>query len=126
MKSARTASSPRRHRTGIGIAALGAAAVVMSLAHGPSGSEQSRPLVAHAATIPARTADTLQRTWIEMRNVDLRVAEDAAVGIRVLRGEVIPTGSNQSAFLDSTGSFTIRITSGTVAIKSADLGVILN
>ena len=126
MKPARTAFSPRRHRTAIGVAALSAAAFAASLAHEPSASEQSGPLVAHAATVPAHAADTAQRTWIEMRNVNLRVAEDAAVGIRVLRGEVIPTGSNQSAFLDSTASFTIRITSGTVAIKSADLGVILN
>ena len=126
MKSVSATPAPRRHRTGISIVALGAAAVVASLAHGPLGLEQRQPLVAHAATIPARAADTAQRTWIEMRNVDLRVAENAAVRIRVLRGEVIPTGGNQSAFLDSTGSFTIRITSGTVAITSADLGVILN
>ena len=61
-----------------------------------------------------------------MKNVNLRVANDAVVGIRELRGEVIPTTRGASAFLDSTGSFSIRITSGTVAITSADLGVILN
>ena len=78
---------------------------------------------------PARrgpTADTLPRTWIEMKNVDLRVATDAVVGIRHLRGEVIPSRRGASAFLDSTESFSIRITSGTVALASADLGVILN
>jgi len=70
--------------------------------------------------------DTVQRTWIEMRNVNLRVANDAVVGIRQLRGEVIPSRRGASAFLDSTNSFSIRITSGSVAIASADLGVILN
>lgn len=70
--------------------------------------------------------DTLQRTWIEMKNVDLRVAKDAVVGIRQLRGEVLPTRRGSSALLDSTSSFSIRITSGTVALESADLGVILN
>lgn len=70
--------------------------------------------------------DTLARTWIEMKNVNLRVAKDAVVGIRQLRGEVIPTRRGGSALLDSTTSFSIRITSGTVALQSADLGVILN
>ena len=66
------------------------------------------------------------RTWLEMKNVNLRVADNAVVGIRQLRGEVIPTRAGTSALLDSTSSFSIRITSGSVAISSADLGVILN
>ncbi|HUQ79515.1 MAG TPA: hypothetical protein VM076_00180 [Gemmatimonadaceae bacterium] len=70
--------------------------------------------------------DTLPRTWIDMKNVDLRVATDAVVGVRRLRGEVIPSRRGESALLDDTKSFSIRITSGTVAIASADLGVILN
>ena len=61
-----------------------------------------------------------------MRNVNLRVANNAVVGIRQLRGEVIPTARGSSATLDSAGSFSIRITSGTVALSSADLGAILN
>ena len=73
-----------------------------------------------------RATDTLQRTWIEMKNVNLRVANDAVVGVRGLRGEVIPAKRGGSALLDSTNSFSIRITSGTVALESADLGVILN
>jgi len=70
--------------------------------------------------------DTLPRTWLEMKNVNLRVANDAAVGVRSLRGEVVPTRRGTSALLDSTTSFSIRITSGSVAIESADLSVILN
>jgi hypothetical protein len=81
---------------------------------------------AAAAPMPRAVTDTLPRTWIEMKNVNLRVANDAVVGIRRLRGEVIPTTRGESAFLDSTRSFSIRITSGTVALTSADLGVILN
>jgi hypothetical protein len=81
-----------------------------------------------ASSMAARRAsiDTLPRTWIEMKNVDLRVAENAVVGIRRLRGEVIPAQRGGDAILDSTSSFSIRITSGTVAIRSADLSVILN
>jgi hypothetical protein len=74
----------------------------------------------------ASVTDTMPRTWIDMKNVNLRVANDAVVGVRRLRGEVIPTRRGESALLDDTKSFSIRITSGTVALASADLGVILN
>ena len=70
--------------------------------------------------------DSAPRTWLEMKNVHLRVADNAVVGVRQLRGEVIPTDRGGSALLDSTRSFSIRITSGTVSLASADLGVILN
>ena len=70
--------------------------------------------------------DSTARTWLEMKNVNLRIAKDAVVGIRLLRGQVMPTRPGGSAVLDSTSSFSIRITSGTVAIQSADLSVILN
>ena len=69
---------------------------------------------------------TNARTWIEMKNVNLRVAPTAVVGVRNLRGEVIPTQQGSSAILDTTTSFSIRITSGTVALASEDLSVILN
>jgi hypothetical protein len=80
----------------------------------------------HGGTTSIAAADTLPRTWLEMKNVNLRVATNAVVGVRHLRGEVIPTTRGSSAILDSTGSFSIRITSGTVSLSSADLGVILN
>ena len=124
-RSAGSAPGPRRRRTGIAVGVLSVVGVA-SLADGPRRTEHGQPPVAHAAIVPAHVTDTSQRTWIEMQNVNLRVAENAVVGIRRLRGEVIPTGGNHSAFLDSTASFTIRITSGTVAIRSSDLGAILN
>ena len=125
-QSAGSAPGPRRRRTGIAVGVLSVVGVAASLADGPRRTEHGQPPVAHAAIVPAHVTDTSQRTWIEMQNVNLRVAENAVVGIRRLRGEVIPTGGNHSAFLDSTASFTIRITSGTVAIRSSDLGAILN
>src|SRR5438477_4948415 len=78
------------------------------------------------STPGASTDSTSERTWIEMRNVDLRVLERAVVGVRRLHGEVISTHSGVAPILDSTSSFTIRITSGTVAIKSADLATLMN
>ena len=85
------------------------------------GAPQPRRLAAYDSS-----PDTLPRTWLEMKNVHLRVANDAVVGIRSLRGEVMPTRPGSSALLDSTTSFSIRITSGAVALESADLSVILN
>jgi hypothetical protein len=109
---------------------VGGAGVIVAIAvvAGRDGTEPMVTREAAAAIVPATTepTDTLPRTWIEMKNVNLRVASDAVVGIRQLRGEVIPARRGESAFLDSTSSFSIRITSGTVALTSADLGIILN
>jgi hypothetical protein len=128
------ASRARRARRSAGIALataiVVAAATMMSRRadgdQGPPDAVATEQAVRDTTTRSAAGGDTLPRTWIEMRNVDLRVADDAVVGVRSLRGEVIPSERGASAFLDSTRSFSIRITSGTVALASADLGVILN
>ena len=94
---------------------------------GESDQERVAPVSSAPRTPAAHTAiDSTQRTWLEMKNVNLRVSKDAVVGVRLLRGQVIPTRPGGSALLDSTNSFSIRITSGTVALQSADLSVILN
>lgn len=114
----------------LGISALVIAAAAATRSQRGSDREGVARLSAAPASPAAPAAhaavDSAPRTWIEMKNVHLRVAKDAVVGIRQLRGEVIPTRSGSSALLDSTSSFSIRITSGTVAIESADLAVILN
>ena len=118
----------RKHRViiGLGLTALVAAGAAV---HRPDETDHERVSPVSRPAIVARpgvTADSTQRTWLEMKNVNLRVAKDAVVGIRLLRGQVMPTRPGGSAVLDSTGSFSIRITSGTVALQSADLSVILN
>ncbi|HEX5074982.1 MAG TPA: hypothetical protein VFW03_17325 [Gemmatimonadaceae bacterium] len=118
----------RIHRAtiGLGLTALFAAGAAV---HRQDEADRERLAPASTPTIAGRpgvTADTTQRTWLEMKNVNLRVAKDAVVGVRTLRGQVMPTQPGGSALLDSTSSFSIRITSGTVALESADLGVILN
>jgi hypothetical protein len=109
---------------------IGGVAVIVAIGAlvGWDASESVTAREALAATVPVahEPVDTAPRTWIEMKNVNLRVASNAVVGIRQLRGQVIPARPGESAFLDSTRSFSIRITSGTVALASADLGVILN
>jgi len=111
---------------GLGLSALVAAGAAMRR-QGDTDRERVTPVSSGAVAARAGVAaDTTPRTWLEMKNVNLRVAKDAVVGVRLLRGQVMPTQPGGSALLDSTSSFSIRITSGTVAIQSADLGVILN
>src|SRR5690349_2944941 len=117
-----------------GAVAIAIVVLFAAVAPAPRSSAANRDSTATESPGPSRPGsrvmrgapDTLARTWIEMQNVNLRVAKDAVVGVRRLRGEVIPTQRGSSALLDSTSSFSIRITSGTVALQSADLGVILN
>lgn len=104
------------------IAGIAAAFAAVSQEAGPP----SRGTPSTSAGDVVAATDTAPRTWLEMKNVNLRVSNDAVVGVRRLRGEVVPTRPGSSALLDSTTSFSIRITSGTVAIESKDLGVILN
>ena len=110
---------------------LGLIAIVAAGAAVRMQGETDHERVAPRPSAPGRPAayagvDSTARTWLEMKNVNLRVAKDAVVGIQRLRGEVVPARPGASALLDSTSSFSIRITSGTVALQSADLGVILN
>lgn len=117
----------RRGAAQLALTLLVIAAAALATTGAPSAGHPFR--VAAAAPLPPRAVtppDSAPRTWIEMKNVNLRVANDAVVGVRRLRGEVIPSQPGASALLDSTRSFSIRITSGTVALESADLGVILN
>jgi hypothetical protein len=111
----------------LGLIALVAAGAAAVRTQGKTEQERVAP-ASSAPEAPAVHAavDSTPRTWLEMKNVNLRVAKDAVVGIRLLRGQVMPTQAGGSALLDSTSSFSIRITSGTVALQSADLSVILN
>ena len=69
--------------------------------------EPDHERVAPVSSTPAAPAayapvDSTARTWLEMKNVNLRIAKDAVVGIRLLRGQVMPTRPGGSALLDST------------------------
>ena len=128
LRSANSLLTAGHRRRGAGII-VGVAAVVIVAAVRPDDARSGAPSIAPPAARLGRQetpVDSAPRTWLEMKNVHLRVADNAVVGVRQLRGEVIPTERGGSALLDSTGSFSIRITSGTVALASADLGVILN
>ena len=128
--SANSSPSAGHHRRGAWITVGVAAAAVIVAAVRPGDARSGAPEIGRPATVrPGRQetpVDSAPRTWLEMKNVHLRVADNAVVGVRQLRGEVIPTARGGSAVLDSTRSFSIRITSGTVTLASTDLGVILN
>lgn len=64
--------------------------------------------------------------WIEMRNVNLHVDERDAIAVRTLRGEVVSSTPGAPAVLDDTKSFTVRVTSGTVALSGEALSALLN
>jgi len=119
----------RRRKRAVTLVFVVAAAIATAIAISHDGRSAEAAIVSQT---PARVergdvvTDSVARTWLEMKNVNLRVASNAVVGIKQLRGEVIPTRRGGSALLDSTRSFSIRITSGTVSLASADLSVILN
>lgn len=65
-------------------------------------------------------------TWIEMRNVHLRLGDRGAIRIRRLRGEMIRAVPSVPAALDDERSFSIRITDGSVSLTGEDLAALLN
>jgi hypothetical protein len=71
-----------------------------------------------------RAAD--HRTWMEMRNVDLRINDRGSMRIQRLHAEVLPAVAGSLPVLDDPASFTLRITSATVGMTGADLETLLN
>jgi len=65
-------------------------------------------------------------TWIEMRNVNLRINDRGVLHVRRLRGEVILRTPGTPAVLDDPASFSIRLTSASVALTGPDLSTLLN
>ena len=73
---------------------------------------------------PAASPDSL--LWIEMRNVTMHLDERATIRVRRLRGEMVSTSAGEPAVLDDRESFSIRVSSGTVALTGADLTTLMN
>lgn len=64
--------------------------------------------------------------WMQMRNVDLRIDNHSAMRVRALNGQVHPTTALGIAVLDDPKSFTIRATSGVVALDGTAITTLLN
>jgi hypothetical protein len=98
--------------------------IVVGLLEGPiaqtaDGDIQSTPRL---TPLPAAYADS---TWIEMRNVLLRIDDRGVIRIERLRGQVV-TDSGTPAVLDDATSFMIRVTRGTTRLTGDDLASLLN
>lgn len=61
-----------------------------------------------------------------MRNVDLHIDATHFLSVRRLRGEAVSTRPDHPAVLDDESSFTLRVTSGTVALSGEALSALLN
>jgi len=61
-----------------------------------------------------------------MRRVDLRFSDHGVMHVRELHGEVLSRTPGTAAILDDPTSFSIRITSATVALTGDDLSTLLN
>lgn len=124
--------SPLRHITRAAAASLALPLILSVLLSGcqaaaPTAVEEEEEASAHTRSAPAASrAAGDSSLWMEMRNVDLRIDEHAALRIRRLRGEAISTTPGEPVFLDDPESFAIRITSGTVVLTGDDLAALLN
>ena len=81
---------------------------------------RSRLSAAHA---PGGADTTL---WMDMRNVDLHVDPRNVMRVRSLHGQIRATAAGGIAWLDDATSFTIRATSGVVALDGAGITALLN
>ena len=86
-------------------------------------AEAAAPLSVHPLAPPGGSDSSL---WLEMRNVQLHVGAHGLLHIDRLRGEVITSTPGQVPVLDDTKSFSVRVTSGRVALGPADLSALLN
>lgn len=115
-----------------GAARLGAAGLILLVALaaptlvGIKRAREAPPVSAAPPAAPPAAPRGGARLWIDMRNVNLRVNERAAIRVRRLRGEVLTATPSDTAVLDDPRSFHIRITSGTVALTGDDLSALLN
>ncbi|MGQ0713442.1 MAG: hypothetical protein ACT4PJ_06895 [Gemmatimonadaceae bacterium] len=118
-------------RRRIAIATLTTLAVAAALGTSPArdASGQDAAPAGDRARPPASTplpegyADS---TWIEMRNVHLRVDDRGLIRVERLRGQVLTGECRCPAVLDDARSFTIRVTSGVVRLTGDDLATLLN
>lgn len=106
-------------------------AIAVLLVSGLAACGRAGPATALAAPRPAspagaRGGPVASQLWLDMRNVDLHIDPSHTLRIRQLRGEAVPTRAGDPAVLDDDSSFTVRVTSGTVALSGDALSALLN
>jgi hypothetical protein len=83
-------------------------------------------LVAVAAVLAAAPAGSIQTVGIDMRNVHLRVAADAALDIEWLHGKLRPVRAGQIPVFDDPTSFDMAIDDAALTIDAASLTALVN
>ena len=83
-------------------------------------------VVAVAATLLSGLAPADQNVGIDMRNVHLRVAADAALDIVWLHGTLRPTRAGQIPVFDDPSSFDLAIEDGEMSIDAPSLTALVN
>jgi hypothetical protein len=71
-----------------------------------------------------RVEATRQPVQVEMRNVDLHVADAVTLHVRELRGQFVPVGRDVP-YLDDKQTYSVHIDKGEVAIDMSSLNVLL-
>jgi hypothetical protein len=66
------------------------------------------------------------RQWVEMRHIDVRLADSATIRIRWLRGELLRTVASRPPDLGDPTTFRVRVTGGAASLTGADLGALAN
>jgi hypothetical protein len=117
--------SPRYPRLRV-TAVLVAVVTLCVAAIGGGVARSVAPTVQATAGRPAKTVAALPRQWMEMRHVDVRIADSATVRVRWLRGELLRTAIDRPVALGDPLTFRVRVTGGTVSLTGADLGAIEN
>jgi hypothetical protein len=86
-----------------------------------------------AAAIPSSVDATVSATdrpdtslWVEIRNVDLHIDARTVMRVRSLRGNAVAVAPGAVPWLDDPASFTIRATSGVVALDGEAITALLN
>ncbi len=92
---------------------------------GPPASAPANPTV---ATPPAAETTTPSDRGVkaEMRDVKFHLTPGASAHLRVLTGELWPTGKNEMVVFDDKTSFEVHVTNGTVSITPDALSDIMN
>lgn len=107
---------------------IGGAAAASGRPSRQSAIERSGPISIQQASPGSLLGQTSPESllWIEMRNVTMHLDERATIRVKRLRGEMVSTAPGQPAVLDDRESFSIRVSSGSVALTAEDLTTLLN
>jgi hypothetical protein len=82
-------------------------------------------LAALAAAACARVEAAHPSVEVEMRNVDLHMAQDVTVHVRHLRGRFVATRPSRGPYLDDTSSYQVVVDAGQTAIDLPSLNAII-